>query len=94
LGQNFGSPQEPNCRGFSPDELSRIDFSQLDLTEIIEEVMSKFKTPDMTRVGNHFASGSELDRIRENMKGSASQREGRYLQENMRHLTGSVKVNK
>ncbi|GHT93185.1 hypothetical protein FACS1894122_08040 [Alphaproteobacteria bacterium] len=94
LRQNFGSPQEPNCRGFSPEELSRIDFSNLDLTEIVEEVMSKFKAPDMAKASKHFASGSELNRIRENMKkkvGNTSQREGAYLQENMKHLTVSVK---
>ncbi|MDR3156101.1 MAG: conjugal transfer protein TraN, partial [Holosporaceae bacterium] len=87
LGQNFGSPEQPNCRGFSAEELSRIDFSHLDLSEIIEEVMSNFKPIDEKRMSKHFATGSELERIRSNMKKSASRREGTYLQENMRHLS-------
>lgn len=60
---SFGSPECPDCRGFTPDELSRIDFSKLDLTEITNDVMSRFKPQS----GEHFAQEGELDRIREQM---------------------------
>lgn len=91
LGMNFGFPQCPNCIGFTPEQLSQIDFSRLDLTEIAEDVMSKFKP----QKGGHFAKGGELDRIRKQMqeKGMGSPfTEGQHLQENMRHLTGSMRT--
>lgn len=34
----FGTPTEPNCRGFTPEEFQRIDFSRIDLTEYVEEL--------------------------------------------------------
>lgn len=98
LGMNFGSPQEPNCRGFTPEELSRIDFSKLDLSEIAADVMDKFKPQS----GEHFAKEGELARIRERMVVAPQAIDGVvplgrpsgeaiHLQENMRHLTGSFK---
>jgi hypothetical protein len=94
LGQNFGSPEQPNCRGFSAEELSRIDFSQLDLAEIVSDVMDNFRPPDLRK---HFAKGDELQKIRESMKDlpsmkNAAVREGSYLNENMKHLAGSARV--
>ena len=90
LGLNFGSPKEPNCRGFTPDELSRIDFSKLDLTEITNDIMDKFKPVS----GEHFAKDGELNRIREHMEKQKKEQggtEAQYLQENMKHLTASLK---
>lgn len=90
LGQNFGSPESPNCRGFTADELSKIDFSKLDLSEIVDDVMDKFKTPPQ----EHFAKGIELDRIREKVKEkipSGTERESVYLKENLKHMTSSMK---
>jgi conjugal transfer mating pair stabilization protein TraN len=97
LGQNFGSPEQPNCRGFTAEELSHIDFSKLDLTEISRDVMEKFKPVDTKK---HFAKGDELQKIRENMNDlpmmkkmqNAGNREGAYLNENMKHLTGSARI--
>jgi hypothetical protein len=97
LRKNFGSPEHPNCRGFTAEELSRIDFSQLDLTEISQEVMEKFIPPDAKK---HFAKGDELQKIRESMidlhimkkMQDAGSREGAYLQENMKHLTESART--
>lgn len=66
MGQNFGSAERPNCSGFSADELSKIDFSKLDLTEIVQDVMDSFK-PSLDPQ-KHFAKGDELQKIRESMK--------------------------
>jgi hypothetical protein len=92
LGQNFGSPEQPNCRGFTAEELSRIDFSKLDLSEISRDVMENFKPIDAQK---HFAKEDELQKIRETMGELPMMnggREGAYLNENMKHLTGSMKV--
>ncbi len=93
LGQTFGSPEAPNCRGFTAEELSRIDFSKLDLSDIVDDVMDNFKTPSQ----EHFAKGIELDRIREKVKEkipSGAERESVYLKENLRHMTSSSRGGK
>ena len=97
LGLNFGTPEAPNCRGFTAEELTKIDFSKIDMTEIAKDVMDSFK-PQLDQKGleKHYAKGDELKRIRENMKELSmmreqSQREGGFLNENMKHMTGSSK---
>lgn len=43
LGIDWGTPKHPNCRGLTSDELSRIDFSKLDLSEVCESFQKKMK---------------------------------------------------
>ncbi len=45
LGMNFGSAEEPNCRGLTVEELSRIDFSKLNLTEAFSDLQPTLKNP-------------------------------------------------
>mgnify|MGYP000202102735 CR=1 FL=1 len=61
LGIGFGDARFPDCRGLTPEELSRIDMSKMDLSELYEEVQANFK-PEA-----HTAKGVELERIKENM---------------------------
>lgn len=37
----FGTPEEPNCRGFTPTEFQSLDFSKMDLTEYYNEIRTK-----------------------------------------------------
>ncbi len=39
----WGSPENPQCRGFTPGQLSRLDFDRLDLREIFTEIASRVK---------------------------------------------------
>ncbi len=64
LGLNFGSAEHPDCRALTSDELSRLDFSKMDLTPLYDDISQKMKVPDQ----GHMAKGIELDRIRDNMK--------------------------
>lgn len=48
LGISWGDAKHPQCRGFTADEISRIDFSKLDLSELYEELMSRYKEKDLT----------------------------------------------
>jgi hypothetical protein len=41
LGMNFGSAEGPNCRGLTPEELTRIDFSKLNLSEAFADLQPK-----------------------------------------------------
>lgn len=45
LEMNFGSAKEPNCRGLTIEELSRIDFAKLNLTEAFSDLQPKLKNP-------------------------------------------------
>ena len=41
LGIQWGMPEEPNCRGFTTQELSRINFSKMDLSEICKDFVKQ-----------------------------------------------------
>ncbi len=43
IGLGWGEPKHPLCRGFTIDEIQRIDFSKLDLREVFEDLMQNFK---------------------------------------------------
>lgn len=43
IGLGWGEPKTPLCRGFTIDEVQRIDFSKLDLREVFEELVQNFK---------------------------------------------------
>lgn len=45
LGMNFGEAETPNCRGLTPEELTRIDFSKLNLTEAFSDLKAKLQDP-------------------------------------------------
>ncbi len=38
LGKDFGSAEEPRCEGLTPDELSRVDFSKIDLSDTFADI--------------------------------------------------------
>jgi conjugal transfer mating pair stabilization protein TraN len=44
----FGTPDSPECRGLTPDELSRVDFDRVDLSSVYADVMAT--TQKMTRI--------------------------------------------
>lgn len=46
LGIDWGTPERPNCRGFTPEELARIDFKQLDLGEAFEDMLKQYQSTD------------------------------------------------
>jgi conjugal transfer mating pair stabilization protein TraN len=33
MSGSWGSPKNPNCRGFTPEEFQMLDFSKIDLSE-------------------------------------------------------------
>lgn len=41
LRLGWGEPEHPQCRGFTVDELSRLDFDKLDLRELFAEIASR-----------------------------------------------------
>lgn len=60
LGMNFGSGGSPNCRGLTIEEIQRLDFSKIDFSEFINELLVKFtgtyKTPNPQEISDTIKS--------------------------------------
>ena len=60
LGRDFGSAESPSCEGLSPDELSRVDFSQIDLSDTFADIaasaqkMEREIKTDLKQKQRHF----------------------------------------
>jgi type-F conjugative transfer system mating-pair stabilization protein TraN len=63
LGLDWGTAKCPNCRGLTVEELSKIDFSKLDMREVFDEMMRKYKQPDY-----QILQQKTSDKIQENIK--------------------------
>lgn len=50
LELSFGSPENPNCEGLTLDQLTKLDFSKIDLSELFEDVMKTIKIPNVDKV--------------------------------------------
>lgn len=50
LGLSFGSAEHPDCEGLTLDQLTKIDFSKLDLSELFTEIFATLKTPNITAI--------------------------------------------
>lgn len=46
LKVSFGQAKQPNCRGLTPEELSRIQFDRLDFSPLHAELSHRMKRPD------------------------------------------------
>jgi conjugal transfer mating pair stabilization protein TraN len=40
LAIEWGTPRSPNCRGFTPEEFQKLDFSKINLGEFTDQVVS------------------------------------------------------
>jgi conjugal transfer mating pair stabilization protein TraN len=47
IGKGWGSAESPNCSGFSQSEFEAIDFSRIDLSEFMSEVMANVSMPNI-----------------------------------------------
>jgi conjugal transfer mating pair stabilization protein TraN len=60
IGLGWGDPKHPLCRGFTVDELQRIDFSKLDLREAFEDIMKDYSPEKISTVGPHIGQRMEV----------------------------------
>ncbi|MBY0281581.1 MAG: conjugal transfer protein TraN [Alphaproteobacteria bacterium] len=63
LGIGWGTAETPVCRGLRPEELSRIDFSRLDLSEVFEDIMASIKAPNAASLQTVTA-----ERLKDNLR--------------------------
>jgi conjugal transfer mating pair stabilization protein TraN len=63
LGLSWGSPQSPQCQGLSPEQLSRLDFSKVDFSELFQDIADQFKPKSQTELNQSVSK----ERLAENM---------------------------
>jgi len=62
IGLGWGSAEQPLCRGFTIDEIQRIDFSKLDLSEVFEDLIKDYQPGKLQGTGKTI--GDRLDTIK------------------------------
>ncbi len=75
LGISWGSPESPQCRGLTLQELSKINFDQLNLSELFADIYSKYKAPDVQSFSQKFKQdwSQKVPKIQENTKSYVDQ---------------------
>ena len=63
LGIGWGTAETSSCRGLRPEELSRIDFSRLDLSEVFEDIIASYKAPNAAHLQTVTA-----ERLKDNLR--------------------------
>ncbi|MBY0501699.1 MAG: conjugal transfer protein TraN [Alphaproteobacteria bacterium] len=62
INLGWGKAKKPLCRGFTIEEIQRIDFSKLDLREAFEDLMKNYKPQKLQGMGQKI--GERLDIIK------------------------------
>lgn len=74
LGRTFGSAADPHCEGLTPDELSNVDFEQLDLSETFADIAASAAKAtrdvqiDLSQKQRQFQRPKELDSVKVNQQ--------------------------
>lgn len=63
INLGWGEPKEPLCRGFTIEEVQRIDFSKLDLSEAFEDLMKNYDPSKLQGTGQKI--GERLNTIKQ-----------------------------
>ena len=59
----WGSAKDPDCKGFSPEQLRQIDFSKIDFSELFSEIKEKMVSKDQKQSLSQISS----ERLQQNM---------------------------
>ncbi len=55
LGISWGVPKGPSCRGLTPAELNKIDFSKIDLSPLYAGILTRMKLMNGSSLGNRIS---------------------------------------
>ncbi|WP_425953152.1 conjugal transfer protein TraN [Ralstonia pseudosolanacearum] len=50
IGKGWGTPENADCDGFSPDEFQKIDFSKIDMSEFVGDIMNAVDMPNISEI--------------------------------------------
>ena len=75
IGKSWGSGKNPDCGGFTIDEIQRIDFSKIDLREAFEDLMQNFSPARVQDVNQQIQERLEImkESIRHQDRGAQGQ---------------------
>ncbi len=71
INLGWGKPKHPMCRGFTIEEIQRIDFSKLDLREAFEDLMKNYNPSKLQ--GTSQKIGERLDTIKQGLSPNTKQ---------------------
>lgn len=66
IGVGWGVPEEPMCRGLSPDEIAQIDFSRMDFSFLYQDIAKRQKKTDTSQLKKTIQS--KMNQIRHGLK--------------------------
>lgn len=52
LGKTWGTAESPQCGGFNKTEFAQLDFSKIDMSEFINDIMANVKMPDANGISS------------------------------------------
>lgn len=55
LGMSFGDPKSPDCSGFTVETFKNIDFSKIDMSEFVDDIMNGVDRPDGKGISDTIA---------------------------------------
>lgn len=73
LRLNWGEAENPRCRGLTVEELTRVDFSKLDLSEVFQEISGRYKQPQSIMTEKKIKS--RMEEIQESIKKDSNARQ-------------------
>jgi len=71
IRMEWGDAENPLCRGFTVEEIQRIDFSKLDLREVFEDLMKNYRPSKLQ--GMEKRIGERLEAIKKGMTPNSKQ---------------------
>jgi conjugal transfer mating pair stabilization protein TraN len=73
INLGWGKAKKPLCRGFTIEEIQRIDFSKLDLREAFEDLMKNYKPAKLQ--GTSQKIGDRLNTIKQGVVPNAKKQQ-------------------
>ena len=63
---SWGQPKTPNCRGFTPTEFQKIDFTKINFSEYFSDITNKQINPAASGIGN--ATSNAVTKFQQSIK--------------------------
>ncbi|MDO9227352.1 MAG: conjugal transfer protein TraN [Pseudomonadota bacterium] len=70
IGKSWGDAKSPNCSGFTTDEFASIDFSRIDMSEFVSEIMASVKMPNTSGISQDVQGSVESKMLNYYQRGS------------------------
>lgn len=84
----WGEAETPNCRGLTIEELSKLDLSKINFSEMFSDIMQKYKAPDVAQLTKRTIGKVQenLDHVNSGLKSAAAGSKTGVLDENKEAL--------